>query len=299
MTRASALKGRSGTVGSPLMGLLFVLPAIGAFAVFGLWPIIHSFNISLHEWPGIGEMTFVGFKNYARMFSESLVALAFINNTIYSLGIILVAVIPGLILSILLVASMRGRLLFQTIFFFPRLLTQVVVALVWSWLFNPVFGLVNKLLIAIGLEAKGWLGDPTWALPAVIVAAAWTYYGFCMVIFMAALQNTDPFLYDAALIDGANGAQIFLHVTIPQIRHVLTMVVVFTLIDSFKVFDIIYLMTRGGPGDKTQIMATYIYREAFRHNYFGYAAAVSILLTVVVLAVSVIIVRLRERGAET
>jgi len=174
------------------------------------------------------------------------------------------------------------------------------VAVVWSWIYNPRFGLVDRFLRAVGLEkfAIGWLGDPQWAMWAVIVAGGWTYFGFCMVIFMAALQNTDPFLYDAALIDGANSFQIFAHVTIPQIQHVLTMVVVFTLIDSFKVFDIIYLMTSGGPGDKTQIMATYIYREAFRHNHYGYGAAVSILLTVFILAVSVIILRIRERSAE-
>jgi raffinose/stachyose/melibiose transport system permease protein len=298
MTETVRLRGRSTPVGSPLVGFLMVAPAVGLFCVFGIWPIVKSFVISLHEWPGIGPMTWVGFANYTKMFGDKIIGLAFSNNAIYSVGIVGVGVVPGLVLAVLLVATMRGRQAFQAIFFFPRLLSQVIVSLVWSWLYNPIFGLVNRLLKAVGLGslAIGWLGDPVWALYAVIVAGGWTYYGFCMVIFMAALQNTDPFLHDAALIDGANGWQIFRHVTIPQIRHVVTMVVVFTLIDSFKVFDIIYLMTRGGPGDRTQIMATYLYREAFRHNYFGYGAAMSILLTLFILAVSVIILRLRERS---
>ena len=118
-----------------------------------------------------------------------------------------------------------------------------------------------------------------------------------MVIFLAALQNTDPFLYDAALIDGASSVQIFIHVTIPQIAHVLTMVLVYTIIDSFKVFDIIYIMTRGGPGNKTQIMATYLYQESFRHNYFGYGATISVLLTIFVLTVAVLFQHFREKEA--
>jgi raffinose/stachyose/melibiose transport system permease protein len=301
MTRDPTQRGSTRGVGSPMMGFLFVLPAFGLFCLFGIWPVIRSFVLSLHEWPGIGGMSWRGLQNYVQAFGDPVVRLSFLNNAVYSIGIILFGVVPGLFLSILLVATMRGRLLFQTIFFFPRLVTQVIVALVWSWIYNPVFGLLNNFLRAVGLGslALGWLGDPTWAMWAVIVAAGWTYFGFCMVIFMAALQNTDPFLYDAALIDGANGVQIFWNVTLPQIQHVLTMVIVFTLIDSFKVFDIIYLMTSGGPGDKTQIMATFIYREAFRHNHYGYSAAVSILLTVFILAVSVIILRLRERSAET
>ena len=176
---------------------------------------------------------------------------------------------------------------------------MVIVSVIWSWIYNPHFGLLNKIIQGIGFKdfALGWLGHPQFALWAVIWAGGWTYFGFCMVIFLAALQNTDPFLYDAALIDGANSVQIFLYVTIPQIAHVLTMVLVYTVIDSFKVFDIIYIMTRGGPGNKTQIMATYLYQESFRHNYFGYGATISVLLTIFVLAVSVLFQYSREKEA--
>jgi len=300
MSRTAMLRGRTRSVSSPLTGFLFVLPAFALFCVFGIWPIVRSFILSLHEWPGIGEMTWMGLKNYTKAFSEGIVRMSFLNNAVYSLGIILFGVVPGLVLSILLVSTMKGRLVFQTIFFFPRLLAQVIVSVVWSWIFNPMFGILNNLLRAVGLGrfAIGWLGDPTWAMWAVIVAGGWTYFGFCMVIFMAALQNTDPFLYDAALIDGASGLRIFWSVTMPQIQNVLTMIVIFTLIDSFKVFDIIYMMTRGGPGDKTQIMATFIYRESFRHNHYGYGSAVSILLTLFILAVSAVTLRMRERKAE-
>ena len=291
---------RQGKGKSAAAGLAMVSPAMVLFSIFGLWPILQSLWISLHEWEGIGPMKWVGLANFVRMPSDRIVSLAFVNNVLYSIGIVLVAVVPGLVIAVLLASTTRGRTLFQAIFFLPRLFTQVIVALVWSWLFNPVFGLVNLGFKAIGLPsfAIGWLGDPTWALFAVIVAAGWTYYGFCMVIFLAALQNTDPFLRDAALIDGASELRIFFSVVLPQIRDTVTMVVVYTMIDSFKVFDIIYLMTRGGPGDSTQIISTYMYREAFRHNHFGYAAAISLVLTLFVLGVSLFIIRAREKGEE-
>lgn len=274
-----------------------ILPTLALFSIFVLYPIVASFILSFYKWAGIGPREFVGFRNYIEAFRDSLVRLSFTNNAVYSIGIIIFGVFPGLVLAGLLARNIRGRLVFQTIYFIPRLLSMVIVSVVWGWIYNPNFGILNKLLRGIGLDrfAIGWLGHPDLALWAVIVAGGWTYFGFCMVIFLAALQNLDPSLEDAALIDGASSLQIFFKVILPQITHVVTMVLIYTVIDSFKVFDIIYVMTQGGPGERTQIMATYLYRESFRHNHFGYGATIAVLLTIFVLVVSVLFQRYRER----
>lgn len=281
--------------GSPLVGLLMAGPAIVIVAVFLLYPIAQTFVLSFHDWAGIGPRHFVGLSNYVRALNDPIARLALWNNIVYSAGIIVLGVMTGLILASMLASNVRGRTVYQAIFFAPRLLTQVIVSIVWSWIYNPRFGIVNQLLRSVGLErfAIGWLGNPTWALPSVIVAASWTYFGFCMVIFLAAFGNTNPDLRDAAIMDGANGVQIFVHVIVPQIRHVIVMVMVYTVIDSFKVFDIVYIMTGGGPGDRTQILATYLYRESFRLHDFGYGATLAVILTIFVVGVAILFQRVR------
>ncbi|MGQ9622987.1 MAG: carbohydrate ABC transporter permease [Candidatus Caldatribacteriaceae bacterium] len=284
--------------GEETAGYLLILPALVIYGIFVLYPVVDSAILSFYKWDGAGAKVFVSLANYIQAFKDRVVWISFKNNAIYTAGIIALGVFPGLILATLIAGKISGRTMFEAIFFFPRLLTQVIVAIVWSWIFNPVFGLLNEALRALGLGflARGWLGEPRFALLAIIVAGAWTYFGFCMVIFLAALQNTDPTLYDAALIDGANAIQIFINVTLPQIKYVVAMVIVYTIIDSFKVFDLVYLLTQGGPGNATQIMATYIYRKSFAEYFFGYGSSVAILLTCFILAISVLYLRYQERG---
>ena len=280
-----------------LTGYLMVLPTMLLFAVFVLYPVISTCILSFYKWPGIGPREFVGFANYFQAFSDSIFRQAFWNNVVYSIGIILFGVLPGLILAAILARNIRGRLFFQTVFFFPRLMTMVIVSVIWSWIYNPHFGLLNKIIQSIGFKdfALGWLGHPQLAIWAVIWAGGWTYFGFCMVIFLAALQNTDPFLYDAALIDGASSVQIFIDITIPQIAHVLTMVLVYTVIDSFKVFDIIYATTAGGPGSATTVLNYHIYTVGMTFFDMGYAAALANILLVIVAILSVLYIIVLER----
>jgi len=280
------------------IGFLMILPVMGLYCVFTLYPIASSVVLSLHDWSGIGPKAYVGLDNYAEAFADPMVWLSFRNNLQYCLGLIAVGVAPGLILAALLAGErIRGRTVFQTIYFLPRLLSMVVVSIVWGWIYNPSFGLLNSIIRWLGAKdfSIGWLGNASFAMWAVVVAGGWTYFGFCMVIFIAALQNTDPSLSEAALIDGANWLQRFFSVIIPQISNVITMVLILTLIDAFKIFDIIYLMTLGGPGRKTEIMATYLYREAFRHNHFGYGSSIAMILTAFVLLVSIVFQYSREK----
>jgi ABC-type sugar transport system permease subunit len=191
----------------------------------------------------------------------------------------------------------RGRLFFQTAYFMPYVLAGVLVGVIWGWIYNPVFGLLNYALKAVGLGslARGWLGDPHLALYAVLVAAIWGYFGFCVVIFMASLQNINDELVEAAKIDGANSLQQFFFVIIPQLRNVINMLIVFNLIGGFNVFDIIKIMTEGGPANHTEVIATYTYTVSFGLNNIGYGTTLSMVMTVLSLVASYFYLSLRDK----
>jgi raffinose/stachyose/melibiose transport system permease protein len=175
-----------------------------------------------------------------------------------------------------------------------------VIALVWGWIYNPIFGLLNQGLEAIGLESltRGWLGEPNLALFAVLAAAVWAETGFVFVVFLAGLQGISRDLLDAAMVDGANAWQRFRNVTIPGLANVLTVVTSLLLIGGFAVFDLIFAMTGGGPANATQVIATYLYDEAFTQNRVGYGAALSVVMTAITLVASIVFIRLRERGED-
>lgn len=275
-----------------------VIPALIFYAVFSIYPIIGGIALSFYRWDGAGPKVSAGFGNYLFAFRDRIVAKAFWNNTLYTLGILLGGVFIGLLLAVSLTRNFRGRNVYKTTFFVPRILTQVVVAMVWSWIFNPFFGplqFIGKVL-RIPLFTKGWLGNPQLALPALIFAGSWTYFGFCMVIFLAGLANIDLTLFDAAKIDGANNWQIFFSITIPQLRPIITMVVLYTIIDSFKVFDLVYLLTKGGPGNATQIVSTYVYQKAFSEAQVGYGASIAVILTVFLVVLSAGYIKIGEKG---
>jgi ABC-type sugar transport system permease subunit len=179
----------------------------------------------------------------------------------------------------------------------PQVLSTVVIGIVWNWIYNPIFGILNEGLDAVGLEgvSRGWLGDPDFALYAVLIAAIWATIGFTFVIFLAGLQNVSKDLLEAATIDGANAWQQFWNVTVPQMAGVINIVVAFLLIGGFNVFDIIFVMTGGGPANATEVIATYTYKEAFTQNNFGYASTLALVMTVISLIASVAFIRLRER----
>ena len=195
----------------------------------------------------------------------------------------------GLLLAMLLWRRPQGFTLFRTVFFMPQVLSSVVIGIVWGWIYNPIFGILNKLLDAVGLEESlaGWLGDPDVALYAVLVAAIWAEIGFVFVVFLAGLQNVSQDLLEAATLDGANAWQRFWNVTVPQMANVITVVSALLLIGGFNVFDIIFVMTGGGPANATEVIATYTYKEAFTQNRVGYASTLSLVMTVISLVASV------------
>jgi ABC-type sugar transport system permease subunit len=281
-----------------LPGYAFIAPAFLLYAVFFIYPFVVSIYYSFVKWSGGGTKEFVGLANYRRLFSDTLLWQALSHNLVWVVGGTIIPIAIALLLGALMWRGARGLLVFRTIFFLPVVLAEVVIAIIWNWIYHPLFGALNQMLTAIGLGslARGWLGDPDTALLAVLVTAIWSYFGFAFVIIMAGLQDVSVDLVEAAMIDGANGWQRFVYIVIPELRHVLTMITAFTLIGGFNVFVIIFIMTQGGPGTATQVIGTYTYRTAFQESDIGYGATLSLVMTTISLLASYLFIRLRERS---
>jgi ABC-type sugar transport system permease subunit len=244
-------------------------------------------------------MVWFGVENYKKAVVDPIFWVSLRNNIVWIIASIVSPMAVGLVLAVLLASVCRFRKIFETIYFMPVVLSLVVVGIIWGWIYNPIFGIFNVMLETVGLGnlARGWLGDPFWAVPAVILAGNWTYFGFCMVIFLAGLQNIDKGLYEAAMLDGANRVTLFFRITIPSLRNEINLLIVYSLIGSFKVFDIVYVMTEGGPFHSTEVLATHAYRQAFELSYVGYGCSIAMYLALVVFALSFTFLSTRERGA--
>lgn len=280
-------------------GYLFVLPAFLLYAVFMIYPLVQSIYLSFTDWNGVeATKNFVGLANYRRLFGDALLRVSLGHTLIWVVVGTIGPLAIGLLLAVLLWRRPRGFTLFRTAFFMPQVLSSVVIAIVWGWIYNPVFGILNRGLDSVGLDtlSRGWLGDPSLALYAVLVAAIWAETGFVFVVFLAGLQNVSKDLLEAATVDGANAWQRFRNVTVPQLANVVNVVTALLLIGGFSVFDVVFAMTQGGPANATEVIATYTYKEAFTQNRIGYAATLSLVITVISLVASVAFIRLRERG---
>jgi ABC-type sugar transport system permease subunit len=280
-------------------GLLFVLPALLVYLVFFGLPFLATMWLSLTDWSGVGWPHFSGLANYARLLGDGAMWAAMGNNLIWVVLGTAVPVVVGLVLAVMLWSGPRGSMAYRTIYFLPVILSPVVIGVIWAWIYNPLFGLLNTGLRTVGLGglAIGWLGEPETALYAVLATAIWSYFGFCIVVLFAGLQKVDPELVAASRIDGANARQRFSNVIVPQIRPVLTMVIVYTVIGGFNVFDVVWVMTQGGPNNATEVIATYTYEVAFRANEYGYGATLSVVMSAVALVAAWVAMRLRQGEA--
>lgn len=282
-------------------GILFILPALVLYAIFMIYPFFNSIYLSFTDWNGAQPVkNFVGLANYRQLFDDSLLWKSLRNNLIWVVLGTIGPLAVGFLLAVLLANRPKGFTLFRTAYFLPQVLSPVVIGIVWGWIYNPLFGILNVFLDNVGLESwsRGWLGDPDWALYAVLVAAMWAQVGFVFVVLLAGLQNVSRDLIEAATLDGANAWQRFWHVTVPQMANVVNVVTALMLIGGFAVFDIIFVMTGGGPANATMVIAGYAYSEAFTQNNVGYASTLTLVMTVITLIVSVVFIRLRERGGE-
>lgn len=284
----------------PFKALFFILPAFIFYILFLVIPIIQTVQFSLFEWDGASPvMTFIGIDNYIRMLHDEIFWKALGHNLFWIAFTISIPVFLGLILALLVRSrGIRGALIFRVTYFMPVIVSLVAVGIVWNWMYHPSFGIINTMLQKIGLSklALDWLGNEHTVMLSLVTAGSWTYYGFCMVIFMAALQGIDKSYYEVAKLEGASVLQTFFQITIPLMKSTITLLVINSLIGSFKVFDIIYLMTKGGPYHSSEVIATYMFDSAFRLNEVGYGAAISISLAIIIALCSIIYIRFAERN---
>jgi raffinose/stachyose/melibiose transport system permease protein len=276
---------------------LWILPAAALYFVFKLVPMITGLYLAMLRWDGVTPATFVGLQNFARMFDDEVIGTALLHNVLYAVGTVLGKLVVSLFLALLLNQALRGRGVYRTALFLPVVMSFVVVGILWSWLFNMQFGLVNSLFHALHLDslAVDWLGDPKIALRSLMLVDIWKWYGFHMVIFLAGLQTIPAELYESARIDGASRLRQFTAITLPLLQPVMLVNVTLALMGGFNVFDIPYVMTEGGPANSTTVMALHIYIQGFKFYKFGYSAALSYLLLTIVTIVAAIQMRLMTR----
>lgn len=273
---------------------LYLAPGLLIFTAFLALPTVGTLILSATGWNGISWDTavFVGFENYTRAIQDGRFQNAFLNNIKLIPFFVLLPAVLGLVPAAL-AHQMRlvGSSWFQAGLFLPYIMPGVLIGVVWAWILNPVFGPVNKILKDLGFDPPTWLGDFTWALPTVGGIGAWAAYGFCYVVFIAALQKIPRDLYEAARLDGANMWQEFTAVTLPGLRREIAVVLSINLINALRAFDVIKATTNGGPGEETQVMALYMINSAFGANQAGYGTAIAVLLSVITLTGSMLILR--------
>lgn len=271
-----------------LIGWSFILPNLIGFVAITLVPVIAVFALSFASWDGYNPPSWVGLKNFRRLFKDDATMTALHNTVYYAVGHVPLTMLAALGLALLLNRKMRGVAFFRAIAFFPYITSLVAVAIVWNMLFNPQFGPVNQFLGWFGVHGPGWTTSTTWAMPAVIVTSVWRDMGYYMILFLAGLQAIPKELYEAAEVDGANAWQRLRAVTLPGLRPTTFLVLILLTVQSFKVFDLIYVMTQGGPGDATLVLSQQIYQTGIVDGEYGYASAISVLLFVLVLAVTLV-----------
>jgi raffinose/stachyose/melibiose transport system permease protein len=269
---------------------LFAAPALIVYVVFLVYPAVTSLFFSLTDWDGLSKTyNIVGLANYRAMTQDPVVIQAAKNNLVWTLVTLTVPLILGLALAIVLNGRVRGKPVLRLIFYTPAVLPLVSIASIWGWLYNPQYGAINVFLRTVGLDglAQPWLGQDSTALAAVMVPAIWLRTGFPMLLYLAALQGINRDMYEAATVDGASRSQQFWFITMPSLKPAHYIVLALSLIDSFKVFDMIYAMTYGGPGTTTQVMGTWMYANVFQYYQAGYGTAIAVVVTVVALVVSI------------
>lgn len=298
MFRTSKIQSGRGEPGaSVLTPILYILPGLVIYLAFVLWPILDTLRYSFFEWDGFSAPVFIGLDNYLALLTDQKLHVALINNFVFIVFYSLFPIGLGLLLTALLTRRrIVGLSLFRVGLFVPYVMSMVVVGVVWRWVYNPAFGPLNQILNAIGLGgmARPWLGDFTFALPAVGLVATWVQYGFCMVLFIAGVQRIGESLYDAAKIDGATEFQQFFYITLPSLRPEIAVALITTLINALRVFDLVFVTTRGGPGNTTLVTSLWLYQNAFQINRVGYAASIAVVLTAIILLVSYLILNFQQ-----
>lgn len=276
---------------------LFLTPNLVGFLVFTVFAVIFSLWISVHEWDLFNPPTFVGLANFAKLLTRDANFRRALWNTLYfALGIVPLGTAVALVLALLVNRALKGMTLFRTALYIPSVSSTIAIGIVWVWLLDPQFGLVNWFLRTVGIAyPPDWLNSTVWAKPALILMDIWKSAGYYMVIFLAGLQAIPEQLYEAALIDGASPWRKFWSITLPLLSPTTFFVVVMRVIGVFNIFEQPYIMTQGGPAGSTETMVFYIYKNAFEWFQMGYAAAIAWVLFLIIFAVTYLQFRYQRR----
>jgi len=271
---------------------LFVLPAFLGTFLFVILPVFASFAISFLKWDMLSPPRFVGFDNYIDLFCDPTFYQVLGNTFYYAFCVSVLGVILPLILAVILDRKIKGAGLFKMIYFLPFITPMVVVAIVWEWIFDPYRGALNWFLLGAKIE---WLYDPHIAMVAMILVSVWKLIGYNMVLFLAGLSGIDTSLYEAAKIDGASEVKNFFYITVPVLSPTIFFVMIITVISSFQVFDLIYLMTQGGPLNSTNVIVYWLYNNAFEYFRVGQASAIAYVLFFIILGLTALQWKLRKK----
>ncbi|MEK5547603.1 MULTISPECIES: carbohydrate ABC transporter permease [Paenibacillus] len=270
-------------------GLLFALPAILGLMIFTIGPIAASFVFSLTDWTIGGQMTFIGLDNYRTILTEdNTFSQSMFVTTYYALGSVPLGLAAAFIIALLLNQKVRGLSVFRTIYYLPTIVPSIANTMLWLWMFNPDFGLLNSLLEGVGLPGSKWIYDESTAIPSLIMMSTWGI-GNTVIIFLAGLQSVPTHLYEAAEVDGGNRWHKFFHITIPSMTPTIFFNLVMSLISTFQAFNQAYVMTNGGPNNSTLFYVFYLWRTAFTETKIGYASALAWILFFVIMVLTVLI----------
>jgi len=263
---------------------LFILPAILGTLIFIIIPVFCSFSLSFAKWDLLNSISFVGFDNYREIFREGLFWKILINTIIFALSTSVFGVIIPLILASILNTRIRGSEFFKSAYFLPYITPMIVIGVVWGWIFDPNIGFLNQFL---HLNIN-WLYDSKYAMPAIIIVSVWKLIGYNMILFLSGFSSISQEIFEAAMVDGATHLKRFFYVTVPLLSPTIFFVIIVTAISSFQVFDLIYLMTEGGPFDSTNVLVYSIYKNAFEYFNIGKASAIAYVLFVIILVLTLV-----------
>lgn len=278
-------------------GILCLLPTLLYLLVFVIFPVVFSLYLSFTSWDMVSaEKPWVGFDNYHQLLTDRDFQRSLANTAYFSVGYVLLVMLASLGLALLLNIRLPGVTFFRAIFYTPAVVSVIAVSVVWVWLYEPTYGLLNAALEAVGLPPSQWLSDPAWAMPGIILMMVWKNAGYFMVIYLAGLKSIPVTLYEAAAIDGANRWKNFRYITLPLLMPVTFFIMVMATINSFQVFGPIYVMTAGGPVKATLVIAYYLYQQAFSFFRMGYASAIAYILFAILFVLA--LVQMRWFGKE-
>lgn len=279
--------------------VLFLLPALVLFLIFVIYPIFQSIYYSLFNWKGFGPaVDYIGIENFAKILGDKIYLLAF-KNVLVLIVLSLTFQLPfSMLLAVFVGRKLPGQVFFRTIFFMPYVLSEVITAIMWLFLYNPdpSRGFINAVLILIpGLKAQAWLGNPDIVLAAIFIALTWKYFGFHMLLYVTGLQNIPAEIEEAAIIDGANNVQKFFRVTLPLLDGTIRTSIYLSVLGSLQQFILVWIMTKGGPVNASETLSTYMYRFGFVRFQLGYGSAVAIYMFLICLIFSLIYLQLTRR----